>query len=141
MNTITLTEAQVFKAQMAENPDNKGSLILQENGEIRLSARHQAQGTPERVANHADISFPMGPALGSAAAIKDFVNSEPIRNLLSKVHEGHKVAWNGQNHGGSLTKSAHAAYIGAHNAFEDRMEQAAAADFKKSQGKGPDDGR
>lgn len=130
MDKITFKEAQEFKAAMAEHPENNGQLVLQENGEIRLDARHRAMGTPVRQYNQADISFDLGLAHGTATAIKDFVNSAPIRELLTAVHAGHEVAWNGRNHAGSLTPDARKAYAACYNAFEDRMQLAAEKAFK-----------
>ncbi len=120
VDKITLKEALAFKAQMAGRLDNRGQLILQENGEIRLAARHRANDTPARELNEADISFPLARPSGSAAGLKDFVNSAPVRDLLATVHAGHKVGWDGQ---GRLTEEATGAYLRTFEKFQDYARQ------------------
>jgi hypothetical protein len=135
MDKITLKEALEFKTQMAEHFDNRGRVILLDNGELRLAVRHRAKGTLVDEHNHVHIAFDLGRAHGTATDIKNFVNSAPLRDLLATVHAGHEVEWDGHNHAGVLTEEAQAAYVKTHNEFNEHIVQAAEKDFGKSKGR------
>ncbi len=101
---ITYKDASSHRTEMRDWFDYRGYLEIWQNGEVRLLRRHQSEGTPSRAFNGLDIEFRFsGP---SARSMVTFVNSEEVQGLISTIHEGHSVAWDGHNHKGVFTDAA-----------------------------------
>lgn len=123
MGRITKKEAQDFRTKLSEYWENRGYLVLQENGETRLAVRRNSDGTPGREYNLADIGIRF--RANSAKSVYDFVNLEATQALMDEVHSGHKVAWDGHNHSGKLTTSAGVALGALMTSCEDHIESEA----------------
>lgn len=81
-------------------------LELDEDGNVRFDYSGEiGGGVPMKVWLNRTLRFSVTPYLSRAAALELLDNPEIIA-LLERIHAGHSVEWDGNNHVGQLTEDA-----------------------------------
>lgn len=81
---------------------------LDEEGFVSTNTRHRTSGTPVEAWNGRTIEWEVEPSV-DGDELADFLESEECEKLLQRVHNGHRIEWDGHNNVGRLTGDAEAA--------------------------------
>lgn len=79
---------------------------MTEDGKVTTTINHNiGGGTPVDVWHNRTLQWQV-PANVRGDALADLLESERVRGLLERVHAGHEVDWDGNNHVGTLDEDA-----------------------------------
>lgn len=104
-------EVPLYKVYQNQNKPQPAFVELDENGNVSADIDYEIGGAvPVRVAHNRTLRWGVSPyAQGDSLA--DLLESERVRELFERVHNGHSVEWNGRNMVGRLTEDAEAAAL------------------------------
>lgn len=109
LDTLRASRAPLFHRYDREiNPQGAFVLLSEEGGVSADWNSEIGNGIPATVWHGCDLRFPVSCSV-SGSALADYLEGEEGSSLLSRIHQGHSVEWDGSNYVGNLDDDAKAA--------------------------------
>lgn len=109
LDNLRASRAPLFHQYPRQTNPQSAFVELSETGEVSADWNGEiGNGVPAAVWHGCDLRFPVASSV-AGPALADYLEGEEGRSLLSRIHQGHSVEWDGSNHVGRLDEDASAA--------------------------------
>ena len=113
INTTNLRGEAVplYKVYPRQNGPQRAHVEMDEEGNVSADINYEIGGAvPVRVAHNRTLRWDVSP-YANGDSLADLLESELVRELFERVHNGHSVEWDGSNMVGRLDEDAEAAAL------------------------------